>query len=205
MKKSLLSLVLCAVGALCSFAQTVNPQTAFDKAYWAAQPPEVVALLKVPDQTQRASQAMTLAIQGFTIDNPIDVWGWDPYQVMQLRQDYGYTWVPSYLQPAIQEVPGKNLPGLTPYDPAHPPAGSIKVSLNLADYPPFTPPAAPVVNPSLSFVGNYSYTNAAGIQVYTVGANDKTPNGGVVKEDRGTFIKHVVPGPFGKYQWYEKQ
>ena len=49
-------------------------------------------------------------------------WGWDPYLVMAMRASYGYTWVPSALQPAVQMAPGLATPGLIPYDPANPPS-----------------------------------------------------------------------------------
>ena len=77
-------------------------------------------------------KAQKLFEQGYTIDDPIMVWGWSPLQTMQARQYFGYTWVPSYGQKAIQEMPGLNYPGLTPYDPGHPPPGSIQVSTDFA-------------------------------------------------------------------------
>jgi len=69
-----------------------------------------------------------LAAEGYKIDAPIMAWGWDPSSTMALRQEFGYTWVPSGYQSPIQEAPGMQLPGLTPYDPNNPPAGSIAVS-----------------------------------------------------------------------------
>src|SRR5580700_10805393 len=116
-------------------------QTAFDKAYWASQPPELQALPAIADLGQRCTRAAALAAQGFVVDVPIMVWGWDPYLVMTMRANYGYTWVPSALQPNIAVAPGVTQPGTASYDPAHPPAGSIRVSTNIADYPPFNPPA----------------------------------------------------------------
>jgi hypothetical protein len=55
------------------------------------------------------------------------VWGWDPGKTMAMRQDMGYTWVPSALQPSVTATPGLTAPGMTPYDPKNPPAGSIAV------------------------------------------------------------------------------
>ena len=60
-------------------------QQQFDLAYWASQPPEVQALPAITDPDQRAAQAATLATNGFTIDVPIMVWGWDAYLVMTMR------------------------------------------------------------------------------------------------------------------------
>jgi hypothetical protein len=101
-------------------------------AYWAEQPAAVQALRYTPDD-QRYSDAQQLAKQGYTIDVPIMLWGWDPLVTMTLRQNDGYTWVPSAMQPNIPIGPGIanvwNLPG---YDPNNPPPGSIKVSTEFA-------------------------------------------------------------------------
>ena len=123
-----------------AFADTVDgaaalapkkPLTATD-AYWASQPPEVRVLQHEPDQGVRYTEAMKLAQQGFTIDVPIMVWGWNPLVTMQLRQADGYTWVPSGLQPPIPVTPGIQMAGYASYDPNHPPAGSIKVTTDFA-------------------------------------------------------------------------
>jgi len=102
------------------------PQSVND-AYWAKQPKAVQQLRNIQDTGQRSMLATQLASQGYSIDVPIMVWGWDPGITTQLRQSYGYTWVPSALQQPIPEAPGINNPGGTPYDAAHPPAGSISV------------------------------------------------------------------------------
>jgi len=104
-----------------------DPTEAFDDNYWASQPSAVQALRYMqPDQ--RAATARNLAAEGYTIDVPIMVWGWDPAIATSLRQSFGYTWVPSGLQSPIESMPGiAPLPGLTAYDPNHPPAGSIMV------------------------------------------------------------------------------
>ena len=104
-----------------------NPQQSFDEAYWAQQPAAVQALQSIDDPGQRTEMAQQLATQGYTIDVPIMAWGWDPSAVTSLRQSYGYTWVPSGFQNPIQSAPGINDPGITPYDPNNPPAGSIAV------------------------------------------------------------------------------
>ena len=103
-----------------------TPQS-FDDAYWAKQPTAVQALRNIDDTAERTQLASQLAGQGYTIDVPIMAWGWDPLIVTSLRQSYGYTWVPSALQNPIESAPGINNPGLTPYDPNNPPAGSIAV------------------------------------------------------------------------------
>lgn len=95
--------------------------------YWSQQPPAVQALRNIEDPEERRAAAFRLAQQGYTIDNAIMVWGWDPVKTTQLRQEYGYTWVPSALQPNIAIAPGLSMPGVQPYDPNNPPPGSIKV------------------------------------------------------------------------------
>ncbi len=174
-------------------------QLAFNAAYWASKPPEVRALATIYDQDVRTSQASTLAMQGFVIDVPIMVWGWDPYLCMGLRQNFGYTWVPSALQPNVSIAPGLSAPGTVAYDPKNPPGGSIKVSTNLADYPAFDPaPAEPPV--VTDYVGVQTMGN-----MYLVVPGDHTPNGVEVTNDRGTFVKRLVQTPFGFNAYYEKK
>ena len=105
-----------------------DPTQSFDDAYWAKQPAAVQALRNVQDPELRASMARDLAAQGYTIDVPIMVWGWDPSIATSLRQSFGYTWVPSGLQNPVQIAPGvAAMGGMQAYDPNHPPAGSIMV------------------------------------------------------------------------------
>jgi len=99
-----------------------------DNAYWASQPSAVQQLRYITDPGQRAATGAQLAAEGYTVDVPIMIWGWDPAKTMALRKEFGYTWVPSALQQPISEAPGINIPGLTPYDPSNPPPGSIQVT-----------------------------------------------------------------------------
>jgi hypothetical protein len=128
------------------------------------------------------------------------VYGWDAYKVMQMRQSYGYTWVPNAAQPAVPVIPGVNFPndiGLRPYDPDHPPAGSIKVSTDIADYPPLDPLEGQVVRlRPASYVGQ---TTGGGF--YWSLPDDPAEDLEVVEDARGTFICHRTP--WGKY--YEKK
>lgn len=100
---------------------------AADDAYWAKQPAAVQQLREIDDTQQRTELATTLAGQGYQIDVPIMVWGWDAAKTMALRQSGGYSWVPSALQSNVTAAPGVTAPGLTPYDPYNPPSGSIHV------------------------------------------------------------------------------
>jgi len=104
-----------------------DPILNFDDAYWASQPAAVQALRNIDDPAERSIAAAQLAASGYKIDTPIMVWGWDPSKVTTLRQDMGYTWVPSAFQNPIAEAPGVNDNGSQPYDPSNPPSGSITV------------------------------------------------------------------------------
>jgi hypothetical protein len=104
-----------------------DPTAAFDNAYWASQPTAVQALRNMPEQ-EREGYADNLASEGYTIDVPIMVWGWDPSIVTSMRQADGYTWVPSALQNPVEVAPGLGALGnLAAYNPNDPPAGSIAV------------------------------------------------------------------------------
>jgi hypothetical protein len=110
-----------------------TPPATEEDAYWAMQPPAVQSLRNISDETARGTLAKQLADQGYTIDVPIMVWKWDPLTTMTIRQNSGYTWVPSGDQAALPSCPNCDVPGLTPYDPYHPPAGSIIVSTAFAN------------------------------------------------------------------------
>lgn len=108
------------------------PMTEGD-AYWAAQPAAVQALRYMPQGAEKNALALSLASQGYTIDTEIMVMGWDPQMTMVARAAYGYTWVPSYGQPAINVQPGVSDPYMpSSYNPGVPPPGSIIVSTAFA-------------------------------------------------------------------------
>jgi hypothetical protein len=175
-------------------------QQLFDAAYWASQPPEVQALISIADQEQRANQAATLASNGFTIDVPIMVWGWDPYLVMTMRAQFGYTWVPSALQPPVTIAPGAAQPGVVAYNPSDPPPGSITVSTNIADYPPFIAPPQPTPQTPAGDdpVGLQSVGN-----IYLSVPGETYADGATYTDSRGAFQKHIVVTPFGRSSYWE--
>jgi hypothetical protein len=106
----------------------LDAQQIFDNNYWAQQPAAVQPLRTMQNQEQRAALATQLANEGYSIDVPIMVWGWDPATVTSMRQTEGYTWVPSALQNPVENAPGLPSMGtLAAYDPNNPPAGSIAV------------------------------------------------------------------------------
>lgn len=109
-----------------------GPVTEAD-AYWAQQPAAVQALRDMPDSAAKDKLALSLANQGYAIDTQIMVWGWDPQMTMTVRENQGYSWVPSYGQSNVPVGPGISDPfDPISYDPASPPPGSIQVSTAFA-------------------------------------------------------------------------
>jgi hypothetical protein len=109
-------------------AQHFYVNTPADDAYWNSQPPAVQQLRAIDDYAQRQALGSQLASQGYQIDVPVMVWGWDAGQTAALRQSFGYTWVPSALQQQVAVAPGLGAIGtLAAYDPKSAPQGSFKV------------------------------------------------------------------------------
>jgi len=107
-------------------AATSTPAQSADDVYWSNQPVAVQRLRNIDDYSQRAMLAGQLAAQGYSIDTPVMVWGWDASKTTQLRQGFGYSWIPSAMQSPVTAAPGIIGAG-NPYDPWHPPYGSIGV------------------------------------------------------------------------------
>lgn len=109
-------------------ATAADSGTSADDAYWAAQPAAVQQLRGISSLDERQALGEQLANEGYSIDVPIMIWGWDAAKVTAARESYGYTWVPSALQQPVAAAPGITGGGFTPYDPTNPPSGSIQVS-----------------------------------------------------------------------------
>ena len=171
----------------------------FDDAYWLHQPPEVRAMRTMLSEDARTSLAQTLAKRGFIIDRDIMVWAWDAWKVMFMRKLLGYTWTPSWLQSYVPTAPGADNPGTPSYDPNNPPPGSIRVSTDVADFPPFDPPHPASPPPAIltSYVGSYQ-----GGGVYASLSGDPSKDGDIVGDPRGQFLKHKILSAFGYAQWY---
>jgi hypothetical protein len=108
-------------------AQSLSQPLNSDQEYWASQPAAVQQLQNIQDPTERTQVAEQLSTDGYSIDVPIMVWGWDPSITTALRQSLGYTWVPSAQQQGVEVAPGLTFGGAKSYDPTQPPAGSIMV------------------------------------------------------------------------------
>ncbi len=172
----------------------MTDQQAFDAAYWPAQPPAVQALQTISDQDARATAASKLASMGYLIDVPIMVWGWSPFLTMWMRQQYGYTWVPSALMPPVELAPGVSVPGAVPYDPLNPPAGAIIVTT--IPLPPFvkpTPLPTPASQPT-SLVGKDE--GGGFFQAFAAAIGQLTDGEDYDKDPRGVFVYHQSESPF---------
>lgn len=172
-------------------------QFEFDALYWAHQPPEIAELSSISVLNDRIARAAELATKGFLIDVPIQAWGLDAYYTMLFRQQLGMTWAPSALMQPVTVAP---MPGTPSYDPDHAPVGSIKVTLDPADYAPYNPPQPkPTIPPTASPVGALNFAN-----IYFPQAWDASPDGTVITEARGTFRKHRVATIIGFNSYWEK-
>lgn len=124
-----------AAGGLLDF--DLATQQAFNAAYWASFPPAIRQTFspenEEPYETRKA-KALAFAQQGYKLDTFIMLMKQDPYITMRLLQQFGFSSVP-----ALGEEPVTLPPSLG--GPSN--AGSIKVSLNLADYPPYPVPVVP--------------------------------------------------------------
>jgi len=116
-----------SAGSAPSTESALEQQATFDEAYWASQPAPVQQLQNISNLAERTQLATQLAGEGYSIDVPIMVWGWDPQITTQLRQSMGYTWVPSALQNPVELAPGLAQGSQPLYNPANPPPGSILV------------------------------------------------------------------------------
>lgn len=183
----------------------------FENAYWLSKMPSIQALRTMPTAgPSREQAAQALAVAGAIIDVPIMVWGWPALQTMIIRENSGYTWVPNGMQPNVPTVPNADLPGLPAYDPNNPPPGSIKVSTNLADYPPYVTPAPVPAQPVLPIVGQFLFGNlyTYGPGVWSSGPGPKTwtvVNGQMITQDGSTYKALFVETLTGMALYFEKQ
>lgn len=173
----------------------------FNAAFWGSYPPEVQALSGMePFTDERMERAILLASRGYSIDCEIQARGVSAWETMKLREAYGYTWVPSLLQDPIVIAPGLEIPGVAPYDPKHPPKGSIKVSSDINDYPPFEKPAE---KPVIEIPAKPWFEVPQGIGKFSVRPGDNSPAGAVYEGPEGKFAKVKIPSPFGFWAYWE--
>lgn len=180
----------------------------FNAIYWAAQPPEVRALKTMPVGNEqqihaRYSAAFDLAKRGFVIDKEIHTYDRDPFTTMVAMRDQGYTWYPALLQnPNYDLAPGvvNGMPGNVisggsvwpnrPYNPNAPMPGSIKVSIDPEDYPPFDAAPEPPPPVSQGVPGAFMGHNLRGLI-----PGDNSPAGTVWTDEVGkAWVKRVIFG-----------
>lgn len=177
-------------------------QTRFNAAYWAAQP-TMLQQAQVASFSVAAAEEWLADPEDLVVDFNTMCLGWSPYWTMFFRLTTGYKWSPNAGQPNVTVAPGLDVPGLVDYDPLHPPIGAISNSLNLADYPAFTPPAppAPVVTELVGSATGTTYTyNGTAYPMYITNPgtdNSSVPAGGTFTDGRGVFTKIQVQTMFG--------
>lgn len=169
--------------------------TLYPNDYWAAQPLEVQALRTMTDLTERFAKGMELAKAGYTIDRAIMI---DqemlPEDVMRVRVNNGFRWVPAADQANIPTMPGADLPGLTPYDPTKPPPGSIHVPFVADDYAhgPTKPPVPAPVPATKPQVGEGFQTEAGLVFLPGPGLNQNLiAEGSIVNQNGVEYVAHV--------------
>lgn len=187
-----------------------------DDIYWASKPAAEQALRTTsstaprtgtantfmpPSPTLILSEAMQLAQNGYQIDYWIEALANDPVVTMLMRQEMGIIYVPS--------IGGPSQPTLIADGPnvfASPFAGSIHVSLNPSDYPPFYPPApaAAAATVSISEVGNFEYDDGtsrwfgAGPGALAALAAGTLKSGQTYTEGGQTYTIHLSMGLMGQ-------
>lgn len=169
--------------------------TLYPNDYWAAQPAEVQVLRTISDLGERFQKGMELAKAGYTIDRAIMI---DqemlPEDVMRVRVNNGFRWVPAADQSNIPTMPGADLPGLPPYDPTKPPPGSIHVPFVASDYahgP--TKPLVPLPHPAKKPVVGEGFQTEAGM-VFLPGPGldqNLASEGTIVTQDGAQYVIHV--------------
>lgn len=169
--------------------------------YWAHQDPQVRALRTMHDP-ELSTKAHELADAGELIDVPIMVWQWDPFLVMSLRAMQNLTWVPSANQEPLNLAGDALMFGFAGrhYDPATPPPGSIKVSVDSIDYPAFDPPAPPTPAPDARLVGSWT---GVGQRYYCLPAGLPLPKGFPTTQDGVNYKKVVIPGLMAPFHGWE--
>jgi hypothetical protein len=128
-------------------------QTLFNTAYYVSKPPAFQPLYQGrPGSASPAANPLTqdqawvlvgqLIAQGWIVDEEIDAEAMDPYTTMFMRQLYGQTWEPA----GMGKIMSSQV--LTPGMFTGPvPAGQIKVSTMVENYPPYPVPSNVPVTP----------------------------------------------------------
>ncbi|MEN6606247.1 MAG: hypothetical protein ABFD60_03300 [Bryobacteraceae bacterium] len=199
--RRLLSLcVLAGLGWVFAGDLGIEDREKFNELYWNAQPAAVRVVRTMQSLSpERLSKAVELARQGYRVDAQIAGLGFEAWGTMKGRQLNGFKWAPALLQDYSLVMWPLNPWELGPNTPA--PEGTIKVSLDPADYPAIDQPVKEetslprITNP----VGSLIYGN-----VYQGNFGDNWPVGAVYTDARGRFEKKAVASPFGLRVWWER-
>jgi len=179
--------------------------TLTQEIYEKSRQPEVQALFKMADPTERAAKAQELIADGVILCKEIDIWGMDAAKMMFTWADLGLPWVPNAAQPGL--VNPLNIGGGfsgTPTDMSKPWPNSIKVSVDANDYPPHDAVVAPPKEP---LVGSPQYANG------TWPVTSETLNrigqgtlhvGQTIPQDGKKFKLGSIQGAWGPIFWYDE-
>jgi len=177
----------------------MTEQEKFNEAYWLSFQPEVRVLQQIAGGDPKRQQLALELAQSAThkIDCAIHYFGLDPFLTMKQRLYYGYKWTPNIMQPApIWDTNGWT----SMMDLALMPAGAIKNSIDLADWPAYNPPKPPLPPD----------TSASPSDVWLSGTmrairnGDLSPVGTTWKDQTGKiWTKTARINPFGTAQWWQ--
>jgi hypothetical protein len=177
--------------------------TLTQEIYELSRPPEVRALIAMPDPVARRAKADELAASGVVLCAEIDAWGGEADLWMATWAKMGLTWWPSYGQPMLV-VAGGIQQQITKIDVAHPWPNSIRVSVDAKDYPPHDPAVVP---PKELLVG--SPQNADGTWPITSPTLSAIGEGSLhvgqtVPQDGKRFKLASIMGGWGPVFWFDE-
>ncbi len=200
MRKTLIIWTLAGLGFLVAQDAGIADREKFNEVYWNAQPAAVRTVKSMQSLSpERLTKAVELARAGYRVDAQIVALGFEPWGTMKGRQLNGFKWAPALLQDYSLVMWPLNPWELGPNSPA--PEGTIKVSLDPADYPAIDQPVKEDTSQprSANPVGTQIYGN-----VYSGNFGDNWPVGSVYTDTRGRFEKKSVASPFGPRTWWER-
>lgn len=163
--------------------------TDYNSGYWAAVPDVVKNACQLTDPAAKQTALIELAQQGYIIDPVIMLWGWDPDAVMKARNEAGYAWTPSLLQPAIQIIPGLGgIGNLVPYNSTPPPGSCLVYWPHPPNYKPAPPPPPTSTTFTVKDPLGPSYPNAYNV----TGDGPNIPVGTSFTQDNHTYTKTII-------------
>lgn len=158
--------------------------------YWNSRNPRIRQLRTMTSYKERGDYGRQLAEEGEIIDRACDIdQAMLPNDVMLVRQNNGFTWVPNAGQPNLPTMPNCPVPGLPPYNEMKPWPDSIKVSIYAVDYPP-QPDVPPAPIPQTKLGPPYPMPDGSMAWLPGPGLNQATASDGETFVEGG--VKYLV-------------